>query len=83
MKVEEFDYHLPEELIAQKPLPERDESRLMVLNPQQDTIKENIFKNLKEYLEPGDMIIMNNSRVIPARLYGAKFQQGQRLNFYY
>ena len=79
MKVEEFDYHLPEELIAQKPLPERDESRLMVLNPQQDTIKENIFKNLKEYLEPGDMIIMNNSRVIPARLYGAKIPTGTEI----
>lgn len=79
MKVEEFDYHLPEELIAQKPLPERDESRLMVLNPQEKTIEENIFKNLKEYLEPGDMIIMNNSRVIPARLYGAKIPTGTEI----
>jgi S-adenosylmethionine:tRNA ribosyltransferase-isomerase len=79
MKVEEFDYHLPEELIAQKPLPRRDESRLMVLNPQQNNIEENIFKNLKEYLEPGDMIIMNNSRVIPARLYGAKIPTGTEI----
>ena len=79
MKVEEFDYQLPEELIAQKPLPERDESRLMVLNPQKKTIEENIFKNLKEYLEPGDMIIMNNSRVIPARLYGAKIPTGTEI----
>lgn len=79
MKVEEFEYHLPEELIAQKPLPERDESRLMVLNPQENTIEENIFKNLKEYLEPGDMIIMNNSRVIPARLYGAKIPTGTEI----
>lgn len=79
MKVEEFDYHLPEELIAQNPLPKRDESRLMVLNPRQNKIKENIFKNLKEYLEPGDMIIMNNSRVIPARLYGAKVPTGTEI----
>lgn len=79
MKVEEFDYHLPEELIAQKPLPKRDESRLMVLNPQQNSIQENIFKNLKEYLEPGDMLIMNNSRVIPARLYGAKIPTGTEI----
>ena len=79
MKVEEFDYHLPEELIAQKPLPERDESRLMVLNPQKNNIEENIFKNLKEYLDPGDMIIMNNSRVIPARLYGAKIPTGTEI----
>jgi len=79
MKVEEFDYHLPEELIAQKPLPKRDESRLMVLNPQENNIEENIFKNLKEYLDPGDMIIMNNSRVIPARLYGAKIPTGTEI----
>lgn len=79
MKVEEFDYQLPEELIAQKPLPKRDESRLMVLNPKKDLIEENVFKNLKEYLEPGDMIIMNNSRVIPARLYGAKIPTGTEI----
>lgn len=79
MKVEEFDYHLPEELIAQKPVPKRDESRLMVLNPETETIEEDIFKNLKEYLDPGDMIIMNNSRVIPARLYGAKIPTGTEI----
>ncbi|MFW6267257.1 MAG: tRNA preQ1(34) S-adenosylmethionine ribosyltransferase-isomerase QueA [Halanaerobium sp.] len=79
MKVEEFDYHLPEELIAQKPLPKRDESRLMVLNPAEKKIEENTFKNLKKYLEPGDMIIMNNSRVIPARLYGAKIPTGTEI----
>ncbi|SIQ73708.1 tRNA preQ1(34) S-adenosylmethionine ribosyltransferase-isomerase QueA [Halanaerobium kushneri] len=79
MKVEEFDYHLPEELIAQTPLPERDESRLMILNPEQDRIKEDIFKNLKDYLEPGDMIVMNNSRVIPARLYGEKIPTGTEI----
>ena len=79
MKVEEFDYHLPEELIAQKPVSKRDESRLMVLDPQQKNIEENVFKNLKEYLDPGDMIIMNNSRVIPARLYGAKIPTGTEI----
>ena len=57
----------------------RDESRLMVLNPQQDKIEENVFKNLKDYLKPGDMIIMNNSRVIPARLYGAKIPTGTEI----
>lgn len=79
MKVDEFDYHLPEELIAQKPVSKRDESRLMVLDPQQKNIEENVFKNLKEYLDPGDMIIMNNSRVIPARLYGAKIPTGTEI----
>lgn len=79
MKVDEFDYHLPEELIAQKPLPERDSSRLMVLDPTNDEIKESIFKNIKEFLEPGDMLIMNNSRVIPARLYGEKIPTGTEI----
>lgn len=79
MKVEEFDYHLPEELIAQKPLPERDSSRLMVLDPKNNEIKESIFKNIKNFLEPGDMLIMNNSRVIPARLYGEKIPTGTEI----
>lgn len=79
MKVEEFDYQLPEELIAQKPLPRRDQSRLMVLDPQQKKIEEDIFKNIKKYLDPGDMIIMNNSRVIPARLYGNKIPTGTEI----
>ncbi len=79
MKVDEFDYHLPEELIAQKPLPERDSSRLMVLDPKNNEIKESIFKNIKEFLEPGDMLIMNNSRVIPARLYGEKIPTGTEI----
>lgn len=79
MKVDEFDYQLPEELIAQKPLPRRDQSRLMVLDPQQKKIEEDIFKNIKKYLEPGDMIIMNDSRVIPARLYGEKIPTGTEI----
>ncbi len=79
MKLDEFDYHLPEELIAQKPLPERDSSRLMVLDPKNNEIKESIFKNIKKFLEPGDMLIMNNSRVIPARLYGEKIPTGTEI----
>lgn len=79
MKVDEFDYHLPEELIAQKPLPNRDESSLMVLDPKKEKIKKDTFKNLKKYLNPGDLLIMNNSRVIPARLYGAKIPTGTEI----
>jgi S-adenosylmethionine:tRNA ribosyltransferase-isomerase len=79
MKVEEFDYHLPEELIAQEPLPERDMSRLMVLDPKSGEIKESVFKNLKKFIDPGDMLILNNSRVIPARLYGKKIPTGTEI----
>ncbi|PUU92723.1 MAG: S-adenosylmethionine:tRNA ribosyltransferase-isomerase [Halanaerobium sp.] len=64
MKVEEFDYHLPEELIAQKPLPKRDESRLMVLNPKQNKIEENVFKNLKKFLDPGDILDVELKKVL-------------------
>jgi len=79
MKVEEFDYHLPEELIAQQPLPERDMSRLMVLDPAEKKIDESIFRNIKEFLEPGDLLVLNNSRVIPARLYGKKIPTGTEI----
>lgn len=79
MNLDEFDYHLPEELIAQDPLPERDSSRLMVLDPLTETIKESVFKDIKQFIEPGDLIIMNNSRVIPARLYGNKIPTGTQI----
>ena len=70
MKVTEFNYDLPEELIAQTPLEKRDESRLMILNRQEKTIEHNTFKNIIEYFKPGDVLVRNNTKVIPARLYG-------------
>ncbi|RCW43779.1 tRNA preQ1(34) S-adenosylmethionine ribosyltransferase-isomerase QueA [Halanaerobium sp. MA284_MarDTE_T2] len=79
MKVDEFDYELPEELIAQKPLPERDMSKLMVLDAEKKEIKEDVFRNITEYLNPGDLVIMNDSRVIPARLYGEKIPTGTEI----
>lgn len=72
MKLEEFNYELPEELIAQTPIEKRDESRLMILNRKTKTIEHKKFKNIIEYLEPGDCLVRNNSKVIPARLYGKK-----------
>lgn len=72
MKLEEFDYNLPEELIAQVPIKQRDESRLMVLNKEAKTIKHKVFKDIIDYLEPGDCLVRNNTKVIPARLYGKK-----------
>lgn len=72
MKLEEFDYHLPEELIAQVPIQKRDESRLMVLNRKEKTIEHKTFKDIVDYLKPGDVLVRNNTKVIPARLYGKK-----------
>ena len=72
MKLEEFDYELPEELIAQIPIEKRDESRLMILDREKREIEHKTFKNIIEYLEPGDCIVRNNTKVIPARLYGKK-----------
>ena len=70
MKLSNFDYHLPTELIAQTPLEERTDSRLMVLNKKDLTICDDLFKNLVNYLNPGDLLVMNNTRVLPARLFG-------------
>lgn len=72
MKVSEFNYELPEELIAQTPLEKRDESRLMVVNQKKQTLEHKIFKDIIDYLEPGDCLVRNNTKVIPARIYGKK-----------
>ncbi len=80
MKLEEFDYELPEELIAQVPISKRDESRLMVLDRKEKTITHEVFKNIINYLEPGDCLVRNNTKVIPARLYGKK-ETGANVEF--
>ena len=72
MKLEEFNYNLPEELIAQVPIQKRDESRLMVVDREKRTIENKVFKDIIDYLEPGDCLVRNNTKVIPARLYGKK-----------
>lgn len=70
MKTSDFYYDLPEELIAQHPMEKRDESRLMVVNRKTKQIDNKTFKNIIDYLEPGDCLVINNTKVIPARLYG-------------
>ena len=80
MKVSDFNYELPEELIAQTPIAKRDESRLMVLNKQENTIEHRFFKNIIEYLKPGDVLVRNNTKVIPARIYGKK-ETGANVEF--
>ena len=80
MKVSEFNYELPERLIAQVPIKKRDESRLMVLNREKQTIEHKKFKDIIDYLEPGDCLIRNNTKVLPARLYGKK-ETGAHVEF--
>ena len=80
MKVSDFNYELPEELIAQTPIEKRDESRLMVLNKEKQTIEHKIFRDIIDYLEPGDVLVRNNTKVIPARLYGKK-ETGANVEF--
>lgn len=72
MDVKDFDYYLPEELIAQDPLEDRSSSRLLVLDKKTGEVEHKVFKDIIDYLMPGDCIVLNNTKVIPARLYGAK-----------
>ena len=81
MKLEEFYYDLPEELIAQVPIKNRDESRLLVLDKTNQTIDDKIFKDILDYLKPGDCLVRNNTKVIPARLYGVKEDTGVNVEF--
>ena len=72
MKTEDFDFELPEELIAQPPIKERDHSRLLVLNRKDGSIEHKIFTDIIDYLEEGDSLVLNDTKVMPARLYGVK-----------
>lgn len=76
MHINDFDYHLPEELIAQYPSMQRDESRLLVLHRKDGSIEHKKFFDIIDYLQPGDCLVMNDSRVIPARLFGKKADTG-------
>jgi S-adenosylmethionine:tRNA ribosyltransferase-isomerase len=77
MLVKDFDYPLPPELIARYPSPERDGSRLMLLQRRTKTIGDELFRNIAAYLEAGDLLVMNDTRVIPARLFGRKTTGGR------
>jgi S-adenosylmethionine:tRNA ribosyltransferase-isomerase len=79
MKVSEFDYNLPPELIAQTPIEPRDASRLLVIERATGTIVHRHFRDLADYLRPGDVLVCNDSRVIPARLFGRKARTGGRV----
>ena len=81
MKVTDFDFYLPEELIAQHPLEKRDQSRLMVLDRNTGEIEHKKFYDIIDYLEKGDTLVLNNTRVMPARLIGEKEHTGGKIEF--
>ena len=79
MNINEFNYNLPEELIAQHPADKRENSRMMVLDRKSGTITHEHFYNIKSFLKKGDVLVLNNSRVIPARLFGIKEPTGAKI----
>ena len=72
MNIEEYNYNLPEELIAQTPIKNRSESKLLVLDKESGSIEDRIFKNITEYLHEGDVLVLNDTKVLPARIFGNK-----------
>ncbi|RYG74804.1 tRNA preQ1(34) S-adenosylmethionine ribosyltransferase-isomerase QueA [Lentibacillus lipolyticus] len=78
MNTEDFDFDLPEELIAQTPLKNRDASRLLVLDRDRDSVEHKQFTDIKDYLQKGDCLVLNDTRVLPARLYGIKEDTGAK-----
>lgn len=81
MHLNQFDYRLPQELIAQQPTEKREDSRLMVLNRQTGNIEHKRFYEILNYLSPGDCLVLNDSKVLPARLYGEKIGTGAKVEF--
>lgn len=81
MKIDEFDYLLPKELIAQHPMKDRDKCRLMVLNRKNGSIEHKNFYDIIDYLEEGDTLVLNDSKVIPARIFGKKKETGAKIEF--
>lgn len=79
MEIEAFNFDLPEELIAQSPLKERASSRLLVVNPQTEAITHDKFENITRYFKKGDCLVLNDTRVLPARLYGTKQDTGAKI----
>lgn len=81
MKKSDFYFELPEELIAQTPSPERDHSRLLVIGKTSGNLIHRHFYDILDYMEPGDCLVLNNSKVLPARIYGIKKDTGARVEF--
>ncbi|GAA4315179.1 tRNA preQ1(34) S-adenosylmethionine ribosyltransferase-isomerase QueA [Pontixanthobacter gangjinensis] len=82
MKLSNFNFDLPKELLAEYPSENRDEARLMVLNRKEQTIEHKMFKDIIDYFEPEDVMVLNNTKVFPARLYGNKEKTGARIEVF-
>lgn len=82
MKLSEFRFHLPSELVADRPAKQRDSSRLMVIDRKRQTIEHKVFKDILEYFDDGDALIINNTKVFPARLYGKKEKTGAKIEVF-
>ncbi len=82
MRLSQYKYHLPADLIAKFPTPNRDESRLMVINRQYDHIEHRLFKDIIDYFNEGDVMVFNNTKVFPARLYGNKEKTGAQIEVF-
>ena len=82
MKLSHFNFDLPEELLAEYPAEHRDESRLMVLNREKQTIEHKLFKDVIDYFDEGDVLMLNNTKVFPARMYGNKEKTGARIEVF-
>lgn len=81
MRIDDFDYHLPAELIAQKPADKRDESKLLVVHRSSGKLDHKHFFDIIDYLQAGDCLVLNNSKVLPARLFGIKEETGAKIEF--
>src|SRR3954451_24996927 len=82
MKIADFDYELPAELIAQTPLEQRDASRMLVLDRGKQAWADSGFREFAQYLRPNDVVVVNNSRVIPARLNGRREESGGQVEIF-
>ena len=83
MKLSDFNYDLPKELIAEYPNKNRDEARLMVIDKKDYSIHHRQFKDMIEYFDENDVIVLNNTNVFPARLYGNKEKTGARIEVFF
>ena len=82
MKLSDFQFDLPKNLLAQRPSPDRDESRLMVLNRKEEKIEHYVFKDIIDFFDEGDVMVLNNTKVFPARLFGNKEKTGARIEVF-
>lgn len=82
MNVDAYDFHLPEELIAQTPLSDRSSSRLLLVNKEDGELAHRHFTDIINYFQPGDTLVLNDTRVIPARLFGAKEDTGLKPKYF-